>query len=278
MSPEIDPKNQKKRSRSSTSVFSGLSRYLPDQFYWWQILYVCVALLALLVIYDFFNFIHNNSQYRAEVVIKGLEKLETDQVTNKLSTNIGSDKPGLVSLSVGAIQDTLRSEFSRFKSVNVRKDFPDKLVITVEEHKPVALVARVDQGSKRYYLPASESGVVFQPTEDEVDELPETVPVVRGLETAVPGSQDYQQKWKRVQQVLEAAREQFELSRLNWVKVRTGGYVEVEINRPKTLKVRLGVDNYSDKMAKLQKMMQTEQFMNINRYVNLSDLDNVRVL
>ncbi len=279
MSPEIDPRENKKRNRRSTGWLPNFGSLLPERFYVRE--FVVVGIFAMVAggAYDFVHFIYNNPRYRAEVVVKGLDELDREQIINKLSTSGHVlNHTSLVALDAGKINETLESEIPRLKEVRVHKDYPNRLLIEVEERQPVALMARNRGGSERIYLPVGRNGVVFQPTEKEVKKLPDRLPVVRGLLSTKPGSPKFSRKWKRVKQILTAVEEVFDGNRLNWIKVRTGGYVVVEINRPKTLKVRLGKGQYSRKMAKLRTMTRTEQFDEIKQYVDLSDLENIRIL
>lgn len=278
MSPQIDPKNTSKRSGEGSGLLPDLSGLLPGRFYLKELGVLSVLLLVGLVLYDFSNFVTNSSRYQAEVKVRGLEKLDRQQVLNRLSTIGSGEELVLPSVSVESVRRDIERSLPRLTDVRVRKEYPDELVVSVTERQPAALVARSTDQGERIYLPADRDGNIFRPTDREVEQLPEKLPTVRGFEEVEPGSREFRRKWRQVDRVLVALDETFSEERLNWINVRPGGYVEMQINHPKTLKVRLGVDSYSEKLTKLREMIQTEQFMRIERYVNLSDLDNVRVL
>lgn len=279
MSADVDPKNTRKRSSNNPSLSGWLRKLLPENFNARNIFLVFMIALASLMLYDFFTFVYSNSQYRTNVVITGLEKLNTEDVLKQLST-IDSSEPqqNLVDFSVRAVQSDIRESVPRLKDVQVRKKYPDRLAISVEEREPVALVGRVGGDSERVYLPIDREGVVFRPTPDEIESLPDKVPIVKGLESETLDSQSFDSKWRRILRVIEASRIVLTEDRIEWIKVRTGGYIELMIDRPTELTVRLGIGSYKQKLKKLRDMMQTEEFMNIEKYINLSDLDNIRVL
>ena len=278
MSPQIDPKNTSKRTDQGSGFLPDLSGFLPGRFYLRELGILCLLLLVGLVVYDFASFVTNSPRYEAEVKIRGLDKLGRQQVINRLSTIRSGEDLVLPELSVEAVRRDLEQSVPRLQNVRVRKDYPDKLIVSVTERKPAALVARATDGGDRIYLPADRDGNIFRPTDEEVENLPEAVPTIRGFEDIQPGSREFSRKWNQVDRILVALEGRFSEDRLNWINVRPGGYVELEINHPKTLKIRLGVGSYAEKLTKLREMIQTEQFMRIERYVNLSDLDNVRVL
>lgn len=278
MSPQVDPKNTSKRTDDGSGFLPDLSGFLPGRFYVKELGVLLVLFLLGLVVYDFANFVTNSSRYEAEVTIRGLEKLDRQQVLNRLSTIRTDEDLVLPEVSVEALRRDLQQSVPRLEDVAVRKKYPDELVVSVSERQPAALVARSTEEGKRIYLPADRDGNIFRPTDREVEELPDRLPTVRGFEEIEPGSEEFRRRWEPVDRLLAALDGQFSRDRVNWINVRPGGYVEMEINHPKTVKIRLGVGSYARKLTKLREMVQTEQFMTIERYVNLSDLDNVRVL
>ncbi len=280
MSPQVDPKNTSKRQQEGDGgFFPGFRRLLPGHLYLREIMIVLVAALMILVLYDFSSFVGNHSQYQADVIIRGVNSLDDQQVINRLST-IDKQKgfAALSDVSVELVRRDIRDSIPRFGSVTVRKEYPDQLVISVKEQEPVVLVARSSEGDRRIYLPAGEDGRLFRPTREEVEKLPDELPVVRGFEELRPGSSEFVRRWNRVSDFLDAVKSQDSVDRFEWIKVRTGGFLEAGIKRPKTLTVRFGQNGYSQKIVRLLEMMQTEQFLTVEEYVNLSDLNNVRVL
>jgi len=240
---------------------------------------VLIVALFALTIYDFSTYVSNHSRYQADVVIRGADTLNTQQVVDRLSTiKERKDFAALSDVSVASIRRDIRNSIPRFEDVTVRKEYPGQLIVSVEERKSVVLVARSSEDNRRIYLPAGKDGRIFRPTKEEVQNLPERLPVVRGFEELRPGSSEFDRRWSPVRQFLETVEATDTMDRFEWVKVRTGGFLEAGIERPKTLAVRFGQGDYSKKLNRLLEMMQTEQFLTIEKYVNLSDLDNVRVL
>jgi cell division septal protein FtsQ len=279
MSPQVDPKNTSKRQERDGGYLPDLSGLLPRRLYLREFVVVLIVGFVGLVIYDFTAFVSNHSRYQADVVIRGVDTLTSQQVIDRLSTINGQEDVGaLTGISVTSVKEDARESIPRLQDVTVRKQYPDQLVILAAERKPVVLVARSAEGDRQIYLPAGREGRLFRPTRKEVETLPEQVPVVRGFETLSPGSSEFERRWKQVRQFLEAVESTDTMDRFEWIKVRTGGFLEAGIERPKTLRIRFGQGAYAEKLIRFIEMMQTEQFMTIEEYVNLSDLDNVRVL
>jgi len=279
MPADVDPKKSRKRSNDGGGFFSTIPGISSGKFYLKQLGYLALVIVVLTVIYDFSLFIHNNPLYKAQITVSGLEKLEKNAVTNVLSTGYPQDgSVSLTEISVGEVKEALETSLPRLKNIRVMKDYPNQLIVTVEERQPVALLARVGENDERIYLPVGIGGTIFRPTAGEIRSLPNVLPVVKGLETVDPKTETYKRKWRRARNVLNAIEQELSKNRVDWLQLRTGGYAVIQVNRPKTLKVRLGVGQYTQKLTKLREMMQTEQFMTIERYVNLSDLNNVRVL
>lgn len=279
MPADVDPKKNKPRKDGNLGFISKLKGFLPRKFYLFELTIILVIALFSLVIYDFSTYIHKNQQYKYSLKINGLEKVSRDRVKNVLQLNSSKrDRRSLLAISVVSLKNKIKENIPRFKKVTVKKNFPDELVINIEEREPVALVERVLEEDKKIYLPVDYSGKLFKPTPEEVDKLPNKVPVLKGLSKAETGSFSFRRKWKKVKKVLRSIEKTYTVSDVDWVKIRTGGYVELQINQPKQLKVRLGLGSYSRKLKKLSEMIQTKEFLNIERYVNLSDLDNIKVL
>lgn len=281
MPKNVDPKNASQRETREWGVVDRLQGLLPGRFYLRESLAVLAILLVGYVIYDFSQFVETNKQYRTTVRIQGLEALSRGTVLGEIDHLVGSSENprSLVNVSVDRVRSTLTERIPRFKSVSVRKEYPDRLIIAVEERTPVALIARRNQkGESEIFLPIDREGVIFRPTEKEIDTLPGKVPVVKGFPEVEQGTPSFDRKWKKALKVLDIVDRQFSSDLLEWVQVRTGGYIQIRINHPKPLNVRLGESRYARKLEKLKQMMQTNQFLDIKKYVNLTQLKNVRAL
>lgn len=282
MSRGVDPKNASQRERNDWRITGWLSGLVPRRLYLKEGLVVLSVLAVGFLVYDFSRFVATSDRYRVSVQVKGLEALSKGDVLKEIDGLIKtSDRPrSLVNVSVQAVRSTLLNRIPRFKNVQVQKDYPETLSIRVEERKPVALIARrTRQGDEStVYLPIDREGVIFRPTRKEVKNLPDQVPVVRGFSGVQDGTPSFDRRWNKALKVLDAVEKRFSSDLLEWVEVRTGGYVQMRINHPKPLDVRLGETRYARKLDKLKTMMQTNQFLNINKYVNLTQLENVRAL
>lgn len=281
MATGVDPKNASQRENPDTSFFDRFRGLLPSRFYFKEFAVILALLGVGYIGYDFTQYVRNSKRYQVSVTVNGLKALSEDAVLGEIDQFIGTpeDPKSLVNVSVTRVRSALVKAIPRFKSVEVRKDYPGTLIIEVEERDPVALVARRNsQGESRVFLPVSRDGVVFRPTTEEVETLPNRVPVVKGFPEVKEGTPSFQRKWKKALTVLDEVDRKFSSDLLEWVQVRTGGYVQVKINHPKELKIRLGENQFEQKLTKLKEMMQTNQFLDIKKYVNLTQLENVRAL
>ncbi|MFB6345206.1 MAG: cell division protein FtsQ/DivIB [bacterium] len=280
MSSGVGPKNTSKRDSEEWRISRWFKGVLPERFYLKESLIILVALMVGYFAYDFSQYLLNGEKFQVRVKIDGLEALSRESVLDSIQDRVGTaDRPkSLLQVSVQDVRSKLLTEIPRLKTVRVRKDYPDVLRITVTERRPVALLARKNRGNdETVYLPVDREGVVFRPTQEEVEKLPGTVPVVKGFPQLDQGSTSFKRRWKKALNVIDSVRKRFSGHLLDWVQVRPGGYVKIRINHPKKLNVRLGEAQYGKKLDKLKQMMQTNQFLDIKKYVNLSEINNVRV-
>jgi len=77
--------------------------------------------------------------------------------------------------------------------------------------------------------------------------------------------------------VKKAFEKEFVPDMLNRIRIRPGGYAEVELDHSDSLVVKLGLSNYHEKFVRLDEMMMTEEFQSIDEYINLRDLDQILV-
>lgn len=281
MAGEVDPKNANRHEAGTVGFFGRLRSYLPERFYVRESLVVLTVITMVLLVIDFTRFLHTNQRFYVTVKVKGLEVLSRETVMKELDQFVGTpDNPEtLMDVSVKRVRSELLERIPRFKRVSVRKDYPGTLRIRVVERTPVALISRRSRsGGTTVYLPVDREGVVFRPTTEEIETLPKRLPVVRGFPEVNQGTPSFERRWQKALNVLDAIDSRFSSDILKWVQVRTGGYVQIVIKHPKELTVRLGETRYKEKLDKLKEMMQTNQFLHIKKYVNLTQLNNIRAM
>ncbi|MFB6356089.1 MAG: cell division protein FtsQ/DivIB [bacterium] len=235
--------------------------------------------LLFFIGYDFYRYTYSSGRYDVTLDVTGAKAVPVSEIRSEVMEFSRDGKSlNLLSVDVNKVRNKLMSSISRFKSVHVRKQYPNQLHVKVEERKPYMLVGRQDpEGGQRIFLPADTEGVLFEAQPSERERIRQELPAVIGLETEQHGTSGYKSKWKRSKNVYKTFRAYFVRDMLDWIRVYPGGYVELQVNQPRRVRVKLGVGNYEAKFRKLKKMIGTEEFQQINNYVNLSDLDEILV-
>jgi len=147
MPADVDPKKSRKRSNDGGGFFSTIPGISSGKFYLKQLGYLALVIVVLTVIYDFSLFIHNNPLYKAQITVSGLEKLEKNAVTNVLSTGYPQDgSVSLTEISVGEVKEALETSLPRLKNIRVMKDYPNQLIVTVEDHYPAGGIGEAVAG------------------------------------------------------------------------------------------------------------------------------------
>ncbi len=282
MGRRVDPKNSRQRAPEGWSLpFSvgDWGTWLPSLATFRTVGLLGIGIVVALFAYDFYRFGTTADRFRVTLETRGLERVSEDRLRRVLTPVLGEDgSPSLLEVSVEGVRGRLKSALPRLRRVRVRKVLPNRLVVEVQEREPYVLVARYrSEREQRVYLPADREGVLFEPTAEEARRLPDRLPVVRGLEEGTPSADGYARKWRRVRTVISAFRERFSRGFVDWVHVLPGGYVRLEITRPRSLEVRLGLRDYGRKADRLEAMMGTSEFMEIKEYVDLSDPEDIRV-
>ena len=283
MARRVGPKNKRTRDSGWLRRFD-LKGYVPGSFSWVTGFFRRLGYLFLLVLigfflYDFYRFGRTSPSFTVEMEINGNQLIDDSEVKEKLNSIFGDQhKTSLLTISAYQLRKKLSEELPRFKNIHVIREFPNRLIINVEERAPVAIVARYDSnGDRRIFLPAGKQGVLFSARQEEWDRLRQTLPVVLGLEELDPSSSGYQRRWERAMRVKETFEREFVPDMLNWIQIRPGGFAEVQIDKPRKLVIKLGLDRYHQKFQQLNEMMMTEQFSTIEDYVNLRDENEVFV-
>jgi len=284
MGRRVGPKNKKRRN---SSIFDGIKSWNLDlsNVGWIGTVIsrsglVILTVLVGLLVYDFYRFGMSSPRFDIELRIQGNDRVAENAIREKLNPylNRGNGHRSLLSVSASEVKTTLEQQIPRFKSVEVLRRFPNQLVVNVRERVPVAIVARyIEQGNRRIFLPADRKGVTFQPRPGERSHLKDSLPVVLGLEEQSLQSEEYQRQWNRVMRVMKAYQKEFVIEMLNWIRVRPGGYVNIEIEKTRPLVIKLGKDQFRRKLEHLKKMMMTEKFRSVEEYVNMRELDEIFV-
>jgi cell division septal protein FtsQ len=284
MGRRVGPKNKKKRTSSMFDDFEGWD-YLPSNFSWLGSLFrktgivLLIALVGFLM-YDFYRFGMTSETFAVQLTVRGNNHVPTEEVKTALRPTLPEEAghDSLLGVSAQRVQDLLSKKIPRFKDVYVLRRFPNELVVEVSERVPVAIVARYDeQEDRRIFLPAGPDGVLFQARTGEWERLKNTLPVVMGIEELEVGSSGFERRWERAMRVKNAFEAEFVPEMLNWIRIRPGGYATIQIERSRPIKVKLGLSDYDQKFARLDRMMMTEEFQKIEEYVNLRDLGEVLV-
>lgn len=285
MARGVGPTNKKKRSSSGFMEQFKAWDYVPTNFGWLGAvlrrsgIILLVGLIGFLG-YDFYRFGMTSETFSIKLTVKGNQQVPVAEIRNALKPVLpGEDDQGsLLGISALEAKKLLSEKIPRFKNVYVLRRFPNELVIRVDERTPVAIVSRYDEGQERkIFLPADKEGVLFEARSGEWERLKNTMPVIMGIEELSVGSDGYKRRWNRALRVKNAFEQEFVPDMLNWIRIRPGGYATVQIEQTRTLKIKLGLNNYRRKFARLDRMMMTEEFQEIEEYVNLRDLNEVLV-
>ncbi|MGM0380402.1 MAG: cell division protein FtsQ/DivIB [bacterium] len=284
--PDMGPRNSRQRKNDRGLDWSFLAGFAPG--YRWLVGLIVVVIFSLLsfVGYDFYRYSQSAERLTVKLKVTGLNVIREERVEKVLEKNIFREKtgdtnqqlshPSILAISSKKVQQTLLENIKRFNSVFVRREFPNRLVIEVKERKPVAIAVIYDsQQERRRGKLIDEEGVMFPPAPDERKALVENLPRVFGLDET-EDKQQLNTAWERCRRVIQLNREIFSPDILDWIQIRPAGYfVKIQINRPRTVEVRLGVENYEEKLIRLKKLMATDKFRQFGEYIDLSDPDNI---
>lgn len=284
MGRRVGPKNKKHRESGLLDGLKGWA-FFSSGFGWIARILrksgvIVLFVLMGLLVYDFYRFGVTSERFAVELNVRGNNQVPKRVIRNTLKDVLVDEKGhrSLLTVSAQDVKRKLDRSIPRFRDIYVLRKFPNRLIVEVRERTPVALVARhKGEGQQRIFLPAGEEGVMFKARPGEREQLKNSLPVVLGLEDSSRDSEDYGRRWKRVMRVLDAYKKEFVIDMLNWIRVRPGGDVNVEIEKTKPLVVRLGLKRYRQKFKHLKEMMMTEQFRSVEDYVNLRDLDQILV-
>jgi cell division septal protein FtsQ len=265
----MGPANTRRRKESAGSWSELVPEIKPGVKWAVRGLQLLLLLIPVFIVYSFYSYGINSERFEIKLDIRGLEAVKKEIVVEALEPLILEEDGGKVSfftISSREIRDQLQEKITRFKTVKVRRKFPDNLIVEVEERTPEAIVWFRRQG----WLIDSE-GVMFLPAKNEKNKLKDILPRVIGLDEA-RNQGEFQRIWKRALAVKEAVSAVFSPDILDQIKVMPAGYsVSIKINRPRSLEVLLGSGQYELKIKKLYELMNTNEFRQTGDYIDLSD-------
>lgn len=276
----MGPRNTVKRKDSGGIDWSSLVSFGPG-YIWFVVFVLGVAAGAVgFVGYDFYRFSRSAGVLTVELEIEGLEVIRYQRVLNLLEKKVLNDERGrrksLLAVPPREVKNILLDNFKRFESVFVRREFPEHLYIEVSERQPEAIVIQYDSElERRRGKLIDREGILFPPAPDERKELIRNLPRVMGLGEAEDDRQ-FKEAWERCYRVLEISREVFSRGILDWIRIRPSVYfIKAQINRPRELEIRLGVDKFEKKLTRLKELMATEVYSEIGDYIDLTDPDDI---
>ena len=106
------------------------------------VMWVCVALVVVGLIGTASVYAYSRLTYSAMFSIRSIEMNSCLNVTKEEVWSIvrGEGKGNIWTVPVRDVSNRLMSHHPWVRSVSVRKSFPDRLVVRIEEHRPIAMV------------------------------------------------------------------------------------------------------------------------------------------
>ncbi|GEM_PF-637662 len=102
------------------------------------VLKVILIIISFVGLVWFFNFFYNSQYFKIKIItIEGNEKYSQTEIRQKAEIAIGMN---IFEINKKLIEDKLLNELIWLKSVDLKKIFPDKILITVIERKPFVKV------------------------------------------------------------------------------------------------------------------------------------------
>ena len=130
-------------------------RLLKSRFFWLSLL-ILIVFLAIFYLVCF----HSSFQIK-EVEIFGNQKVSTENVRNSVEINLPKkillfDSKSIFLINLKGIEEDLLGKFPQISRVDFDRNFPSKLIISVEERKPVAIL---EKGEDNFFL--DHKGIIF---------------------------------------------------------------------------------------------------------------------
>lgn len=293
MTPRVDPKKSSQRDSSFFSDIEWKQFFSTGRGVLKVLVLVVICALLLVSFYDFYKFVRTSPRLAVNLQLRGNKKINKSTVRKALTFDPGDknsqQRPpwavnsttgetiSVLAISPSEIRNRLVEKIKRFKEISVRKELPRNLIIQVEERKPVGLVRlELPQWDQRRFKPADREGVVFDLRPKEKEKFKSSLPYVLGLEEMVPGSKTFRRHWDKFLRVRKFSREIFNRRIVKWYEVKPGGVLKVKLSRPRPLVIHLGKNNFRKKTKRLYEIMTTDEFQQIENYIDLSEPNDIR--
>lgn len=161
-------------------IKSKINKTRPKKRFFQKLWFWVLVLILILVFSAVYIFLFYPGLQIKNIVISGNQKVGTVELRSLILNNA---KTGLINFGFvdiftksiflsdsGKIQKEILSKYPEIKEVNIKKNLPQTLIVSINERKPVAVYC----GSQRCFL-IDENGVVFEPA----DIVPEGFYIVR---------------------------------------------------------------------------------------------------
>ncbi len=293
MSPNVDPKKSHRRQQSFFDGFEPRKYLLSGKIFLYVLGLLLLVLVLSLLVYDFVSFARTSKQLSVQLEVHNNETISTTEIRRLLSDSDAAENNNahpagnwalrttegetvsLFVISPEAVEERLRDSFDRFRDVKVGRILPRTLRIEVDEREPYARVAR-RVNERLGYLPADRRGVLFNPRPDEREWMLENLIPVYGLETLAEETDKYRKRWESFSRVREAFETMFDDPVEQKYIFNPGGSLVVELSRPNQIEVHFGRENFDEKVLELYDIMSREGFYQIEDYIDLSNLEDIR--
>jgi len=151
---------QKYRYRKSYNTKKKIS-ILKSKFFWF-------AILFFIVLGSIFYFFFLSSVFQIkEIKISGNQKISTQEIKDIIEEKINKKKLLFISRNFFLIDiqeaKTIIEEFPAASKVILKRKFPNKVIVNVEERTPVGIWCQSDENC--YYI--DKEGVIFEKTKDK---------------------------------------------------------------------------------------------------------------
>lgn len=131
-------------------------KILKSRFFWFSLL-ILISFLAV----SYFICFHSFFQIK-EVEISGNQKVSSENIKSSVEINLPrkillSNSKSIFLIDLKKVEESILRKFPQVNRVNFDRDFPSKLIILIEEKKPVAIL---EKGEDSYFL--DQEGVIFE--------------------------------------------------------------------------------------------------------------------
>ncbi|MBF0226489.1 MAG: FtsQ-type POTRA domain-containing protein [Desulfobacterales bacterium] len=214
-----------------------------------------VVLMTICFIFAY-DFITQCQYFNAtNIEVSGNKILSTDAIIEIAGLHQGIN---IFSINLNSIKDNL-IENSWIKKVQVKREFPDSIKITIDEEIPIAIIDFIKLENKTFptkYLVNSD-GEIFK--ENEPNKKLNHLPIITGVnlfDTKIKGSDfKFGKPFKEIMDFLSIVRNQYpEMHKC--LKIDADREIGINIIDFKDIKkIKFGYSNYADKINKLNEIL-----------------------